>query len=70
MKIKRVKNDKAITAQQLKVGQTVLYKNSLCMVVSRNGHPFLLNLETGVEAGAKETSEVVLVECELMYKVV
>lgn len=70
MKFTRIANNKAITVAKLTIGDTVLFKNSVCMLVARNGHPYLLGLATGVEAkGAKMDSEVVPLECEMTYKV-
>ena len=66
----RVPNNKAITVAKLSIGETVLFKNSVCMLVSRNGHSFLLDLETGKEVEkVKSDSEVIAIECELTYKV-
>ena len=70
MKFTRIANNKAVTVAKLNLKDTVLFRNSVCMLVARNGHTYLLDLATGTEAkGAKADSEVVPIECEMTYKV-
>lgn len=70
MIIKRVKNDKAIHLSDVYVGDTFLYQNKVCMVVDRNGHSFVVNLDSGRNVSVPQNAELVRVECMLEYKVV
>lgn len=70
MIIKRVKNDKAIHLSDVYVGDTFLYQNKVCMVVDRNGHSFVVNLDSGRSVSVPQNAELVRVECMLEYKVV
>lgn len=70
MIIKRVKNDKSVTLKNLVVGQTFLYQNKVCMVVDRNGHGFVIDLNTGRNITVPDNAELARVECVLEYKVV
>ena len=69
MIIKRVKNDKAIHLSDVHVGDTFLYQNKICMVVDRNGHGFIVDLNTGRNISVPQNAELVRVECVLEYKV-
>lgn len=70
MIIKRVKNDKAIHLSDVYVGDTFLYQNKVCMVVSRNGHDFIVDLNTGCNISVPLNAELVRIECVLEYKVI
>ena len=70
MIIKRVKNDKAVHLSDVWTGDTFLYQNKVCMVVDRNGHLFVIDLNTGRNVSIPQTAELVRVECVLEYKVV
>ena len=70
MIIKRVKNDKAVHLSDVCVGDTFLYQNRLCMVVDRNGHSFVIHLDSGRNISVPQNAELVRVECVLEYKVV
>lgn len=70
MIIKRVKNDKAVHLSDVFVGDTFLYQNKVCMVVDRNGHSFIADLNTGRNISIPQNAELVRVECVLEYKVV
>lgn len=69
MQIKRIKNNKATTLSNFKVGDTFLFDNKVCMLIDRNGHSFPINLETGELISIKKTDELVKITCELQYKV-
>ena len=70
MIIKRVKNDKAVRLSDVYVGDTFLYQNKVCMVVNRNGHDFIVDLNTGRDISVPQNAELVRIECVLEYKVV
>lgn len=70
MIIKRVKNDKAVHLSDVYAGDTFLYQNKVCMVVDRNGHSFIVDLNTGRNISVPQNAELVRVECVLEYKVV
>ena len=69
MIIKRVKNDKAVRLSDVYVGDTFLYQNKVCMVVNRNGHDFIVDLNTGRDISVPQNAELVRIECVLEYKV-
>lgn len=69
MIIKRVKNDKSVHLCDVCVGDTFLYQNRLCMVVDRNGHSFVIYLDSGRNVSVPQNAELVRVECVLEYKV-
>lgn len=69
MIIKRAKNNKAIHLSDVRVGDTFLYQNKVCMVVNRNGYGFIVDLNTGRNIPVPQTAELVRVECVLEYKV-
>ena len=70
MLIKRVKNDKSVSLCDLCVGDTILYQNKVCMVVDRNGHSYIVDLNTGRNVIVSSNAELVRIECVLEYKVV
>ena len=70
MLIKRVKNDKSVSLFDLCVGDTILYQNKVCMVVDRNGHSYIVDLNTGRNVIVSSNAELVRIECVLEYKVV
>lgn len=70
MIIKRVKNDKAVHLSDVCVGDTFLYQNKVCMVVSRNGHDFIVDLNTSCNISVPEDADLARIECVLEYKVV
>lgn len=70
MIIKRVKNDKSVNLSNFCVGDTFLYQNKVCMVVDRNGHGFIVDLNTGRNISVPQNAELVRIECVLEYKVV
>lgn len=70
MIIKRIKNDKAIHLSDVCVGDTFLYQNKVCMVSNRNGHDFIVDLNTGRDISVPQNAELVRIECVLEYKVV
>lgn len=69
MIIKRVKNDKAVRLSDVYVGDTFLYQNKVCMVVDRNGHNFVIDLNTSRNIDVPQNAELVRIECVLEYKV-
>lgn len=69
MIIKRVKNDKSVHLCDVCIGDTFLYQNRLCMVVDRNGHSFVIYLDSGRNVSVPQNAELVRVECVLEYKV-
>ena len=69
MIIKRAKNDKAVRLSEVWIGDTFLYQNKVCMVVDRNGHLFVIDLNTGRNISIPQNAELVRVECVLEYKV-
>lgn len=69
MIIKRVKNDKAVHLSDVCVGDTFLYQNKVCMVVDRNGHLFVIDLNTSRNIDVPQNAELVRIECVLEYKV-
>lgn len=70
MIIKRTKNNKSVRLCDLRIGDTVLYQNKVCMVVDRNGHGFVIDLATGQNVSISQNAEFVRIECVLEYKVV
>ena len=69
MIIKRAKNNKAIHLSDVRVGDTFLYQNKVCMVVNRNGYGFIVDLNTGRNIPVPQNAELIRVECVLEYKV-
>lgn len=63
----------SVPLNSLRVGDTFLLEGSVCMIAKRNGHPFVLNLNTGNDYctinPSKSSQLVTPIECELSYRI-
>lgn len=64
---------RSVPLHSLHVGDTLLLDGNVCMIASRNGHPFVLDLVTGKDYPqinpTNNPRPVTLIECELSYKI-
>lgn len=69
MTITRVENSKTVPFGTLFVGDTFLYRNTVGMIVDRNGHDFAIDLSTGKLLPVQPNDKVVPVKCSLTYAI-
>lgn len=70
IKVKKGSELNTVPLATLPVGATFLEDGHIYMVASRNGHPFVLNVETGKDASISPNNTVYRVcpvQCELSY---
>lgn len=70
IKVKKGSEFNSVPLSSLPVGATFLQDGQVYMVASRNGHPFVLNVETGKDASINPNNtmyRVCPVQCELSY---
>lgn len=65
--------NRSVPLSSLCVGDTFLIEGSVCMIAQRNGHPFVLDLNTGKDYSSinprNSSQRVTPIECELSYKI-
>lgn len=73
IKIQSDAYNRSVRLSSLCVGDTFLLEGNVCMIASRNGHPFVLDLSTGEDYPQVNPTNnprpVVPIDCELSYKV-
>lgn len=73
IKIEAAGRGSPVPLKSLWVGDTFLLDDTVCMIASRNGHSFVLNLSNGKDDSSINLSTtpllVTLVECKLLYQI-
>lgn len=66
----RVKNNKGVTAESMKVGDVFMHAGRICMMADHNGHCFAIHLDDGTFVSKlKPDTEVIRIDATLTYKV-
>ena len=73
IKIKPECREHTVPLGSLNIGDTFLLGKTVCMVATRNGHPFVLDVTLGkgyTSINLSNSSEQVIpIECELSYRI-